>query len=226
MTVNHPPIYLLSCVKDPSSSTIRKVLNPLNSLVQSHCGTIRVFLEAHFLPFLQQCSTIKHGSISEPSHYQSEELLAGVTSYFDNSRAIHYSTNDLMTCSLEQTRQSSMNNNNRMISLNFSSRSNEHSPKHHHSLSTPTNQDQSKFFLISQKSFLLRQLVFTYRSYPHLSNSTNGNESTIVPTTPVDPSIPNLAVISSSSNSTDSQSFFSQKSTSSRFAKLIDHPSK
>lgn len=147
-SVNCPPIYLLSCVKDSSLSTIRKVLNSFDSLVQSHCGTIRLFLEAHFLPFLQQCFIIKHGIHSEPSHYQSEELLAGVTSYFDGNRTIHYSTHDLMTCSLDQTRQSSMNNSNRMISLNFSSRSNEHSPKHHHSLSTPTNQDQSKFIFL------------------------------------------------------------------------------
>jgi hypothetical protein len=52
-----------------------------------------------------------------------------------------------MTSSLERTRQPLINsiNNNRITSLNLSSKSNEHSPKHHHSLLTPTNQEQSKF---------------------------------------------------------------------------------
>ncbi len=72
---------------------------------------------------------------------------------------------------------------------------------------------------------LLIEIVFTYRSYPYLSNSTNGAESTIVPTTPVDPSNPNLSLISSSSVSTTSINDY-QKSTSMRFAKLIEHPSK
>ena len=65
--------------------------------------------------------------------------------------------------------------------------------------------------------------VFSYRSYPHLSQSNNGAESTIVATTPVDPSTTNLSLISSSS---DSQQQYFQKSTSMRFAKLIEHPSK
>ena len=169
---------------------------------------------------------MKYGCTSEPTHYQSEELLAGVTSYFDNNRAIHYSTNDLMSSSLEQTRQSSINYTNRMISLNFSSRSNEHSPKHHHyhSLSTPTNQDQSKVFYSRNRLQIRCFLVFTYRSYPYLSNSTNGTESTIVPTTPVDPSIANLAILSSPSTADPQHPFF-QKSTSLRFAKLMEHPS-
>jgi len=51
-----------------------------------------------------------------------------------------------MTCSLEHRRQPLMNsiNNNRVVSLNLSSKSNENSPKHHYSLLTPTNQEQSK----------------------------------------------------------------------------------
>ncbi len=65
------------------------------------------------------------------------------------SRATHSSTNDLMTSSLERTRQPLVNNinNNRIVSLNLSSKSNEHSPKHHHhhSLLTPTNHEQSKY---------------------------------------------------------------------------------
>ncbi len=74
------------------------------------------------------------------------------------------------------------------------------------------------------------KIVFSYRSYPYLSNSTIGAESTIVPTTPVDPSIPNLSLVSSTSISTtsmaDYQQQYFQKSTSMRFAKLIEHPSK
>ncbi len=102
---------------------------------------------AHFLPFLNQCWVGKYGNTPVHTHYQSEELLAGVTSYFDHNRAIHSSANDLMTCSLERTRQPLINsiNTNRTVSLNLSSKSNEHSPKHHHSLSTPTNHEQSNF---------------------------------------------------------------------------------
>lgn len=44
-TNNHPPIYVLSCVKDPSLSTIGKVFSLLDSPVHSHHGTIRLFLE-------------------------------------------------------------------------------------------------------------------------------------------------------------------------------------
>lgn len=72
--------------------------------------------------------------------------------------------------------------------------------------------------------------MITYRSYPHLSVSTNGTDSTIVPTTPVDPSNTNLGLISPSSQSTssiyDDQHQQFKKSTSMRFAKLIEHPSK
>lgn len=205
-TTTHPPIYVLSCVKDPSLSNIRKFLNntPQNDYcIHCHSGTIRNFIESHFLPFLNQCWVRKYGNTPVHTHYQSEELLAGVTSYFDNNRAIHSSANDLMTCSLERTRQPLINsiNTNRTVSLNLSSKSNEHSPKHHHSLSTPTNHEQS----------------FSYRSYPYLSNSTNGADSTIVPTTPVDPSIPNLSLVSSSSISTtsipDYQHKYFEKST-------------
>ena len=51
-----------------------------------------------------------------------------------------------MTSSLERTRQPLVNhiNNDRLISLTCSSKSNEHSPKHHQSLLTPTNNEQSK----------------------------------------------------------------------------------
>lgn len=73
-------------------------------------------------------------------------------------------------------------------------------------------------------------LVFSYRSYPYLSISNNGAESTIVPTTPVDPSVTNLGLASPSSVSTssisDTQHQQFKKSTSMRFAKLIEHPSK
>ncbi len=63
-----------------------------------------------------------------------------------NSRFTHLSTNDLMTSSLERTRQPLVNhiNNDRIISLTLSSKSNEHSPKHRQSLLTPTNHEQSK----------------------------------------------------------------------------------
>jgi hypothetical protein len=156
-TITHPPIYILSCVKDPSLLNIRKFLNNLpNSdyCVQCHSGTIRHFLESHFLPFLHQCSIEKYGKSSENIPYQSEELLAGVTSYFDNNnRTIHSSTNDLMTTSLERTRQPLINSN-RIASLNLSSKSNEHSPKHHHrSVLTPTNQEQSRFFKLKSDIF-------------------------------------------------------------------------
>jgi hypothetical protein len=73
-------------------------------------------------------------------------------------------------------------------------------------------------------------IVSSYRSYPYLSVSNNGTDSTIVPTTPVDPSITNLGLLSPSTISTSSisddphQQF--KKSTSMRFAKLIEHPSK
>ncbi|CAF4155201.1 unnamed protein product, partial [Rotaria magnacalcarata] len=45
---------------------------------------------------------------------------------------------------------------------------------------------------------------FSYRSYPYLSTSNNGVESTMVPTTPVDPSVTNLGLMSPSSVSTSS----------------------
>jgi hypothetical protein len=63
-----------------------------------------------------------------------------------NSRITHLSTNDLMTSSLERTRQPLVNhiNNDRIVSLTLSSKSNEHSPKHRQSLLTPTNHEQSK----------------------------------------------------------------------------------
>ncbi len=72
--------------------------------------------------------------------------------------------------------------------------------------------------------------MIAYRSYPYLSISNNGTDSTIVPTTPVDPSVTNLGLLSPSSVSTssiyDDQHQQFKKSTSMRFAKLIEHPSK
>lgn len=44
-TNKHSPIYLLACGKDPTLSTIKIVFNPLESPIQSHYGTIRMFLE-------------------------------------------------------------------------------------------------------------------------------------------------------------------------------------
>jgi hypothetical protein len=65
-----------------------------------------------------------------------------------------------MTCSLEHTRQPLMNsiNNNRVVSLNLSSKSNENSPKHHYSLLTPTNQEQSK--IQKKKNSNKKQKIF------------------------------------------------------------------
>ena len=210
-----PLIYRLSCVKDPTQSNIGKYSNAM-SIDDHSIGTIRNFLEckphkkktkliskhcllflAHFVPFLNQCYVEKFGPSIENVHYQNDDLLASVTSYFDHNRAIHSSTTDLMTSSLDRTHS------------NLSSKSSDHSPKHHHSLLTPTNQEQ----------------IFTYRSYPYLSNSTNGADSTIVPTTPVEPSIPNLSLVSSTNSVLDPHSPYFQKSTSMRFAKLIEHPS-
>ncbi|CAF1070974.1 unnamed protein product [Adineta steineri] len=212
-----PPIYILSCVKDSTLANIKKSFNNIPQIdycIQRHSGTIRNFLESHFLSFLNQCWTCKYGNMLENNHYQYEELLAGVQSYFNNNHFTHSSINDLMTSSLEHTRQPLINstNNDRIISLTLSSRSNENSPKRHQSLLTPTNHEP----------------IFTYRSFPYLSSSTNGADLTIVPTTPVDPSIPNISLISSSSISTnsmpDNQQQYFQKSTSMRFAKLKEHP--
>jgi hypothetical protein len=63
-----------------------------------------------------------------------------------------------MTSSLDRTRPpliNSINNNNRIVPLNLSSKSNEHSPKHHHSLLTPTNQEQSKYKIKFTKKIIL-----------------------------------------------------------------------
>ncbi|CAF0947926.1 unnamed protein product [Adineta ricciae] len=210
-----PPIYILSCVKDAILSNIKRYSTNIPQTeycVQCHSGTIRNFLEEHFVPFLNQCWTCKHGNTSVNDHYHCEELLAGVTSYFD--RFTQSSTNDVITSSLERTRPPLINqlNNDRIVSLTLASRSNENSPKRYQSSLTPTNNEQ----------------IFTYRSYPYLSNSTNGADSTIVPTTPVEPSAPSLSLVSSSSISTssmpDSQQQYFQKSTSMRFAKLMEHP--
>ncbi|CAF0785219.1 unnamed protein product [Rotaria sordida] len=209
--ITHPPICILSCTKDLSLSNIKKYPQTDYS-IQSHHGTIRNFVESHLSPFLNQCWTEKNGNTIENDYYRKEKLLVGVTSYFD--RATHSSANDLMTSSLERTRKQLVNNsiNDRAGSLVLSTKSNEHSPRHQSSLLTPTNHEQ----------------MFSYRSYPYLSISNNGAESTIVPTTPVDPCATNLGLISPSSISTssisDSQHQQFKKSTSMRFAKLMEHP--
>jgi hypothetical protein len=102
--IRRPPIYILSCVKDPSLSNIRNFLNndsQSDYCVQCHSGTIRNFIEcktislnftvhnnidsilAHLLPFLNQCWIGKYGNTIDKDHYQNEELFAGVTSYFE-----------------------------------------------------------------------------------------------------------------------------------------------
>jgi hypothetical protein len=136
-----------------------------------------------------------------------------------------------MTCSLERTRKPLINssNNDRISSLVLSTKSNEHSPRRQSSSLTPTNTEQSKIDLLYKKqNIFFFVVVFSYRSYPYLSISRNGADSTIVPTTPVDPSVTNLGLLSPSSLSTtsitDNQQF--KKSTSMRFAKLMEHPSK
>ncbi len=69
-----------------------------------------------------------------------------MTSYFNYNRGSHSSASDLMTSSLEHTRRQLINNHNddRVSSLVLPSRSNDHSPRHRHSLLTPTNHEQSK----------------------------------------------------------------------------------
>jgi hypothetical protein len=59
-----------------------------------------------------------------------------------------------MTCSLEHTRQPLINsiNNDRIGSLTLSSKSNDHSPKHHHSLLTPTNHQQGTKTFFTRKT--------------------------------------------------------------------------
>lgn len=119
-----------------------------------------------------------------------------------------------------------MESTNPSNSILFSSRSNEHSPKHPSFSLTPTNTtDQSKSNEREEHWHWLRffVVVFSCRSYPYLSISSNGANSTIVPTTPVDPSVTNLGLLSSSSNENSAEKF--KKSTSMRFAKLIEHPS-
>ena len=139
-----------------------------------------------------------------------------------------------MTCSLERTRKQQLinsSNNDRIGSLVLSTKSNEHSPRHQHSSLTPTNCEQSnKTKLFEKEKYFILCIVFSYRSYPYLSTSNNGTDSTIVPTTPVDPSVTNLGLLSPSSISTssinDGQQQQFKKSTSMRFAKLMEHPSK
>ncbi|CAF4568808.1 unnamed protein product [Rotaria socialis] len=206
-----PPIYVLGCIKDLSLSNIKNY--PLSDYcVQCHHGTIRNFVESHLLPFLNQCWIGKTANKSENDYFQKQHLLVGVTSYFD--RVTHSSASDLMTSSFERSRRQLINSsvNDRGGSLVLSSKSNEHSPRHQSTTLTPTNPEQ----------------MFSCRSYPYLSTSNNGIESTMVPTTPVDPSVTNLGLISPSSASTSSisnsqhQQF--KKSTSMRFAKLMEHP--
>ncbi|CAF3390712.1 unnamed protein product [Rotaria sp. Silwood1] len=210
--ITYSPIYILSCVKEPILSNTRKFVNDTRRTDycrQCHSGTIRNFVESHLVSFLNQCSISKYKNTTSNDQYQTEELLAGVTSYFD--RATHPSTNDIIIHNLEHIHEPIINNinNDQMVSLTPLTKSNEDSPKNHHSLSTPTNHEQN----------------FSYQSYPYVSNSTNGTDSTIVPTTPVDPSIPNLLFISSTNSISDYQRHYFQKSTTMRFAKLIEHPS-
>ncbi len=101
---------------------------------------------AHLLPFLNQCWIGKNGTTIDIDYEQNEDLLAGVTSYFNYNRGTHSSASDLMTSSLEHTRRQLTNNHNddRVSSLVLPSRSNDHSPRHRNSLLTPTNHEQSK----------------------------------------------------------------------------------
>ncbi|CAM4768497.1 unnamed protein product [Rotaria magnacalcarata] len=209
--LTRPPIYILGCIKDLSLSNIKNY--PLSDYcVQYHHGTIRNFVESHLLPFLNQCWIGKTANKSENDYFQNQHLLVGVTSYFD--RVTYSSASDLMTSSFERSRRQLINGsvNDRAGSLVLSSKSNEHSPRHQSTTLTPTNPEQT----------------FSYRSYPYLSTSNNGVESTMVPTTPVDPSVTNLGLMSPSSVSTssisDSQHQQFKKSTSMRFAKLMEHP--
>ena len=81
-----------------------------------------------------------------------------------------------MTCSLERSRKQLMNssNNDRVGSLVFSSRSNEHSPRHT-SLLTPTNYEQGKIdytFLRHQctwNSFHMKAVVIDQPQADHYS---------------------------------------------------------
>lgn len=77
----HPPIYVLSCIKDPSLSNIKKY-SQTNYCVQCHSGTIRNFVETHLVPFINQCWVEKTGDSIDNDHQQNEELLQGVKSYF------------------------------------------------------------------------------------------------------------------------------------------------
>ncbi|CAF1123406.1 unnamed protein product [Adineta ricciae] len=206
--ITRPPIYVLCCIKDSVLSNMKKYLQA-DYCIQCHSGTIRNFVESHLASFLQQCWSEKHGNTTDNNHEQNEDLLAGVTSYFN--RATHSFTHDIMTCSLDRPRKQLINTHDdeRTSSLILSTRSNEHSPKHRPSLLTPTNHEQ----------------MFSYHSFPHLSISSNGTDSTIVPTTPVDPSVTNLGLLSPTSVSASSISDgHVKKSTSMRFAKLIEHP--
>lgn len=97
--ITRPPIYVLSCIKDLSSSNIKKY--PLSDYsVQCHHGTIRNFVEcnnnfysnsfliffyclAHLVSFLNQCWTGKNSHMIEDDCYRKQQLLHGVTSYFE-----------------------------------------------------------------------------------------------------------------------------------------------
>jgi hypothetical protein len=63
---------------------------------------------------------------------------------FSNNRANHSSTNDLVISSTDHTQLINSSQNNRAGSLALASKSNEHSPRHHTSLLTPTNHEQSR----------------------------------------------------------------------------------
>ena len=92
-------------------------------------------------------------------------------------------------------------------SLRLSSHSNDHSPRNAPFSLTPTNVSEQ-----SSTKNLSGFAVFSCRSFPHLS-----------PTTPVDPSVTNLGLLAENSSSSSSTSF--KKSTSMKFAQLVEHPS-
>lgn len=62
-----------------------------------------------------------------------------------SSRTTDSTANDLITRSAERPQEPIINriSNDQMVGLKFLTKSNEESPKHHHSLSTPTNYEQS-----------------------------------------------------------------------------------
>jgi len=189
------PIFLFSTTREMSFSSLRTLIDvqqQLDDPVQNLHGSIKTFVEAHLIRCLNQCWINKTDEQIDRDFCRSEEILAGVQSYFH--RVNQSLPINVMTHSLDRTF--------------VSSRSNDHSPKHRHSSLLPSTHEQ----------------INSYRSYPHLSQTTCAADSTIVPTTPVDPSLTNLSLISSTTSTSDSSQQYFQKSTSMRFAKLIEHP--